>query len=205
MDGERRVHRGRADVDDAPRRRPRRPPPRHRQVPPSGGTVRPEHTGYRRGRFRGPGLGRFEHRASPSPAPRQPFPGSSGWADCSCSFGTIGRRVLVAARVGADERFAVEGRTARSARRLDHRRRRRRLVVVAIVVVVLAVGRQWLNDAISRPTVTLTPAPSPSIHGGQVMGYRSGPNKVFTPYTRIEILECADPGGQSANLPTSDH
>jgi hypothetical protein len=31
-----------------------------------------------------------------------------------------------------------------------------------------------------------------------------GPNKYFAPYSRIEILECADPGGQVANLPTSD-
>ena len=78
------------------------------------------------------------------------------------------------------------------------------VVVVAIVVVVLASGGNASSNANGQPTVTLTPAPSPSIPGGQVMTVAVGPNKRFTPYTRIEILECADPGGQSANLPTSD-
>ena len=30
-----------------------------------------------------------------------------------------------------------------------------------------------------------------------------GPNRYFTPYSRINIIECADPGGSSKNLPVS--
>lgn len=77
------------------------------------------------------------------------------------------------------------------------------LSIIVIVVVLLASGGDASSDS-GKPAVTLTPAPSPSLRGGQVVGVSVGPNKYFTPYSRIEILECADPGGQAANLPTSD-
>lgn len=76
------------------------------------------------------------------------------------------------------------------------------LIIVIIIVVLASGGNASSNDG--KPTVTLTPAPSPSIRGGQVVGLSVGPNKYFAPYSRIEILECADPGGQAANLPVSD-
>jgi hypothetical protein len=39
-------------------------------------------------------------------------------------------------------------------------------------------------------------------HDGQVVKVSMGANKTFVPYTRINILECANPGGTTANLPT---
>ncbi len=39
-------------------------------------------------------------------------------------------------------------------------------------------------------------------HDGQTIKVSMGPNKIFVPYSLINILECADPGGTVANLPT---
>jgi hypothetical protein len=46
--------------------------------------------------------------------------------------------------------------------------------------------------------------PSGPFHNGQTINISVGPNHVFTPYSHINFLECADPGGTSNNLPTSD-
>lgn len=77
-------------------------------------------------------------------------------------------------------------------------------LVLVVVVVVLVTSGTASPSSDGRPTVALTPAPTPSLPGGQVLTLAIGANKFFTPYTRIEVLECADPGGQTANLPTSD-
>ena len=39
-------------------------------------------------------------------------------------------------------------------------------------------------------------------HDGQNVTVSMGPNKIFTPYIRLLIIQCADPGGTKANLPT---
>ncbi len=77
------------------------------------------------------------------------------------------------------------------------------LVAVIIAIVVFATGGNGSTDG-GQPAAVLSPVPSPSFHDGQVIGVSVGPNKVFAPNARIEILQCADPGGQSANLPRSD-
>ncbi len=46
----------------------------------------------------------------------------------------------------------------------------------------------------------MTPGP---YHDGQRINVSVGPNHQFTPYAGIKILECADPGGTTQNLPTS--
>lgn len=42
-----------------------------------------------------------------------------------------------------------------------------------------------------------------TFHSGQTITVSMGPNKTFKPFIRINILECADPGGSKAHLPTS--
>jgi hypothetical protein len=53
---------------------------------------------------------------------------------------------------------------------------------------------------VEPPALTITPGP---YHNGQQINLSVGANKYFTPYSRINILECADPGGRAKNLPTS--
>jgi hypothetical protein len=53
-------------------------------------------------------------------------------------------------------------------------------------------------------TPTLTVSPSTDLHDGESVSVSIGPNSVFTPSSRVNILECADPGGSMANLPKSD-
>jgi len=56
--------------------------------------------------------------------------------------------------------------------------------------------------AVSTPTLTVSP--STDLHDGESVSVSIGPNSVFTPNSRVNILECADPGGSVANLPKSD-
>jgi hypothetical protein len=77
------------------------------------------------------------------------------------------------------------------------------VVVVVIVVVFLSGGsNSSTTDAQGRPIPQLTPSAS-SYRDGQVITVTVGPNKYFAPYARIIILQCGDPGGTTANLPTS--
>ena len=54
--------------------------------------------------------------------------------------------------------------------------------------------------AIAAPGLTITPGP---YHDGQRISVSVGPNHYFKPYSRINIIECADPGATAKNLPTS--
>jgi hypothetical protein len=54
--------------------------------------------------------------------------------------------------------------------------------------------------AVGAPALTITPGP---YHDGQLINVSVGPNHYFKPYSRINIIECADPGGKARNLPTS--
>lgn len=56
-----------------------------------------------------------------------------------------------------------------------------------------------------RPVVQLSPPPpADGYRNGQSVTLSVKANHYFTRYLRIEILECSDPGGQAAHLPTSD-
>jgi hypothetical protein len=41
-----------------------------------------------------------------------------------------------------------------------------------------------------------------SFHDGQAVSVSMGANKTFVPLSRLIIIQCADPGGMQANLPT---
>ena len=52
--------------------------------------------------------------------------------------------------------------------------------------------------AVAPPSLTITQGP---YHNTQRINVSVGPNRFFKPYARINIIECADPGGKSKNLP----
>ncbi|MGO8825905.1 MAG: hypothetical protein ACLQU9_11785 [Acidimicrobiales bacterium] len=54
----------------------------------------------------------------------------------------------------------------------------------------------------ATPSVTLSP--SGNYTDGQSISVSVGPNSYFTPHAGVKILECADPGGLTANLPTDN-
>jgi len=53
--------------------------------------------------------------------------------------------------------------------------------------------------AAGGPTVGLSPGAP--FHDGEAVTVSVGPNGLFTPHSRVNVLECADPGGTVANLP----
>jgi hypothetical protein len=70
-------------------------------------------------------------------------------------------------------------------------------VVLAGIAVVTMAGPA---GAVAPPALTITPGP---YHNEQLINLSVGPNHYFTPYSRINIIECTDPGGKAKNLPIS--
>lgn len=67
----------------------------------------------------------------------------------------------------------------------------------------LAASAAWLPTAGAASGAEVTVSPSGPYHSGQTVRVSVGPNSLFTPHLRVVMLECADPGGSAANLPTS--
>ena len=69
------------------------------------------------------------------------------------------------------------------------------------------VGLPQAPAAAATPTVTVTPtvqgATNTSVYSGEVVVVSVGANSLFTPGAKVNILECADPAGTVAALPTS--
>jgi hypothetical protein len=71
-------------------------------------------------------------------------------------------------------------------------------------LAVLPVIVLWPTDAFASTPITLSPSPGAGgYRSGQDVEVSVGANSLFAPGSRIIIIECADPGGSSANLPTS--
>jgi hypothetical protein len=52
--------------------------------------------------------------------------------------------------------------------------------------------------AVTAPDLKITAGP---YHTGERINLSVGPNHFFTPYSRVNVLECADAGGKKNNLP----
>ncbi len=77
-------------------------------------------------------------------------------------------------------------------------------LAVVLVMVVLAFTGEGTASAAGAPTVSITPASSQGAFADQqVVKITVGSNSLFTPNSRVVILECADPSGSVANLPVS--
>lgn len=55
----------------------------------------------------------------------------------------------------------------------------------------------------SPPSMTVTP--NGPYHNGQKINISVGPNRLFKPYGRVNVIECADPRGKSTNLPKDEN
>ena len=71
---------------------------------------------------------------------------------------------------------------------------------MAAGLLVVAGAGAGVAFGTSAPALNITPGP---YHNGQSINLSVGPNRFFTPYSRVNIIECADPGGKASNLPTS--
>jgi hypothetical protein len=56
--------------------------------------------------------------------------------------------------------------------------------------------------ALKPPSLRITPGP---YSAGQMISISVGPNHYFKPYSRINLLECADAGGKPQNLPRNEN
>lgn len=79
-------------------------------------------------------------------------------------------------------------------------RRMTSAILSACVVGIVVAATAGAAGAVAAPTLTITHGP---YHDGQLINVSVGPNHYFKPYSRINIIECADPGGKAKNLPTS--
>jgi hypothetical protein len=70
-----------------------------------------------------------------------------------------------------------------------------------VLTVALAAPDALAVGAASAPSIRVTHGP---YHDGQLINVSVGPNRFFKPYSKVNILECADPGGKPKNLPTSE-
>jgi hypothetical protein len=74
-----------------------------------------------------------------------------------------------------------------------------RLLGAAAAMVILSIS-SLPAGAVSPPRLIMT---SGTYHNGELINVAVGSNHFFKPYSRVNILECADPGGKKANLPTN--
>lgn len=77
------------------------------------------------------------------------------------------------------------------------------ILSAALTLVLMQPG---VSSASPTSPVNLSIVPSPkgnTFSDNQTLRVSAGPNSRFVPYSRIVILECADPGGTTANLPQS--
>ncbi len=70
-----------------------------------------------------------------------------------------------------------------------------RATVMPLMVLVALMGWSPAASAASAPTLTMSPGPGHPYQSGTSVSISVGPNARFTPYSRIEILECAAPKG----------
>ena len=76
-------------------------------------------------------------------------------------------------------------------------------VLVALSSVMVVAYRPTMAAA-ATPTVTISPGSSSgAFTNGQTVTISVGPNSLFAAHSRVNMIECADPGGSQANLPTS--
>jgi hypothetical protein len=74
------------------------------------------------------------------------------------------------------------------------------MMLAALTTGALVAAAGTPAGAAVPPTLKITPGP---YHNGQKINLSVGPNHFFTPYSHVNVLECADPKGKKKDLPTS--
>ena len=75
------------------------------------------------------------------------------------------------------------------------------LVVGLLMSALFGIAAATPAVAAGAPHLHVTAGP---YRAGQLISVSVGPNRFFKPYSKVNILECADPGGKAKNLPTSE-
>ncbi len=74
--------------------------------------------------------------------------------------------------------------------------------IVVALIASSAAGVAVASGAGASPAPPpLNISPHGSYHDAQTITVGVGPNGYFTPHARVNVIECADPGGSAANLP----
>ncbi len=79
-----------------------------------------------------------------------------------------------------------------------------RIALVGCCLTIAAAVAEEIALPAGAAGPTLTIAPGGALHDGESISVSVGPNSVFTPHSHVNILECADPGGTAAHLPTDE-
>jgi hypothetical protein len=77
------------------------------------------------------------------------------------------------------------------------------LCIALIGIIASLSARTGVAGAASVAVTISSPAPGGSFHSGSAASVSVGSNALFVPHSRVVILECSDPGGSAAQLPTS--
>jgi hypothetical protein len=90
-----------------------------------------------------------------------------------------------------------------SRRRTGGQRCELHLTALLAATVALAAGCSSASSAgTTPPNVEINGSSTVStLHDGQTITVSLGPNKIYKPLLQVNIIECADPGGTSNNLP----
>ena len=79
----------------------------------------------------------------------------------------------------------------------------RAVSLVGLLTLLAAGAAGCSSSSPSTAQLAINGGSGSTFHDGQTVTVSFGPNTKFTPNIRINIIECSDPGGSSANLPTS--
>ncbi len=75
------------------------------------------------------------------------------------------------------------------------------VIMLTAALALAACGSDSTSDPVSAVSVSGT-ANGWAFHDGQTVSVSMGANHEFKPYSHVNIIQCADPGGTKANLPT---
>src|ERR1700676_2361761 len=78
------------------------------------------------------------------------------------------------------------------------------ILLVGAAVVLGACGGASSASSSRSPSAVVVSGTSQGwvFHDGQTVTVSMGPNRLFKPLSHVNIVECSDPGGKAANLPT---
>jgi len=77
--------------------------------------------------------------------------------------------------------------------------------VLGAAVLMACAGAMALPSTAGAALPAMTVTPSGPYRNGQTINISVGPNHFFKPYGRVNVIECADPGGTGNNLPKDEN
>ena len=75
--------------------------------------------------------------------------------------------------------------------------------MIGVLMAFGTVAAGCSSSSSSTSQLAINGGSGSTFQDGQTVSVSFGPNSKFTPNIRINIIQCSDPGGSSANLPTA--